>query len=92
MTQADQLARALEQMIEVCGGGGPVTMAAREALAAYRAQADRQGEAVEKLEELAHRIAWRYKKSSDPHHSDTYTFNKDTLIQFAAEIGKEKSK
>lgn len=26
--------------------------------------------------ELAHREAWRYKKSSDPHHSDTYTFNR----------------
>lgn len=46
----------------------------------------------EQIEALAHRIAWRYKKSSDPHHSDTYTFNRDTLIQFAAEIGKEKSK
>lgn len=44
----------------------------------------------EQIEALAHRIAWRYKKSSDPHHSDTYTFNKDALIQFAAAIGKEK--
>ena len=35
------------------------------------------------VETLAHRIAWRYKKSTDPHHSDTYTFNKDTLLQFA---------
>ncbi|AMM23027.1 hypothetical protein [Variovorax sp. PAMC 28711] len=38
------------------------------------------------VEALAHRIAWRYKKSSDPHHSDTYTFNKDTLLQFAAAL------
>lgn len=35
------------------------------------------------VEALAHRIAWRYKKSSDPHHSDTYTFNRATLLQFA---------
>ena len=35
------------------------------------------------VEKLAHRIAWRYKKSSDPTHSDTYTFNRDTLLQFA---------
>ena len=34
-------------------------------------------------EKLAHRIAWRYKKSSDPSHSDTYTFNRETLLQFA---------
>jgi len=46
--------------------------------------------AVERIVDLAHRIAWRYKKSSDPHHSDTYTFNKDTLIQFAAAIGKRR--
>lgn len=45
--------------------------------------------AVEQIEALAHRIAWRYKKSSDPHHSDTYTFNRSTLIQFAAAISKE---
>jgi hypothetical protein len=32
----------------------------------------------------AHRTAWRYKKSSDPHHSDTYTFNADTLAAFAS--------
>lgn len=31
---------------------------------------------------LAHRIAWRYKMSSDPAHSDTYTFNESTLLQF----------
>lgn len=35
------------------------------------------------VEELAHRICWKYKKSSDPHHSDTYTFNKNTLLEFA---------
>lgn len=38
------------------------------------------------IEDLAHRIAWRYKKSSDPHHSDTYTFNRATLLQFAAAL------
>lgn len=38
--------------------------------------------------ELAHRTAWRYKKSSDPHHSDTYTFNENTLLQFADQVVK----
>lgn len=36
--------------------------------------------------ELAHREAWRYKKSSDPHHSDTYTFNSSTLLEFARKL------
>lgn len=35
---------------------------------------------------LAHREAWRYKKSSDPHHSDTYTFNRSTLLEFARKL------
>lgn len=33
--------------------------------------------------ELAHRICWKYKKSSDPNHSDTYTFNEYTMKEFA---------
>lgn len=33
--------------------------------------------------ELAHRVCWKYKKSQDPHHSDTYTFNEKTLLEFA---------
>ena len=39
--------------------------------------------------ELAHREAWRYKKSSDPHHSDTYTFNRSTLIEFARKLEEQ---
>ena len=35
---------------------------------------------------LAHREAWRYKKSSDSHHSDTYTFNRSTLLEFARKL------
>ena len=38
------------------------------------------------IQMLAHRKAWRYRKSSDPHHSDSYTFNKHTLIDFARAI------
>ena len=34
------------------------------------------------IETLAHRMCWRYKKSSDPHHSDTYTFNRTCLLDF----------
>jgi hypothetical protein len=40
----------------------------------------------ESVEALAHRMAWRYKKSTDPHHSDTYTFNRATLLDFAATL------
>ena len=32
--------------------------------------------------ELAHRTCWKYKCSKDPHHSDTYTFNKHTMLEF----------
>ena len=35
------------------------------------------------VETLAHRMAWRYKCSRDPNHSDTYTFNRATLLTFA---------
>lgn len=38
---------------------------------------------AEDVEFLAHRIAWRYKMSTDRRHSDTYTFNRATLLQFA---------
>lgn len=34
----------------------------------------------------AHRLAWRYKHSSDPAHSSTYTFNSVCLLQFARAI------
>ena len=40
------------------------------------------------IEKLAHRIAWRYKKSSDPAHSDTWTFNAATLAQFARAVSE----
>lgn len=40
----------------------------------------------EEIEAIGHRKAWRYKFSSDPHHSSTYTFNKMCLIDFARAI------
>ena len=42
-----------------------------------------------KILEIAHRTAWKYKKSSDPHHSDTYTFNEHTLIDFVHKVTRE---
>jgi delta 1-pyrroline-5-carboxylate dehydrogenase len=36
--------------------------------------------------QIAHRTAWRYAHSSDPHHSHTYTFNRACLLDFAAEL------
>jgi hypothetical protein len=41
----------------------------------------------EQIEAIAHRKAWRYRKSSDPHHSDTYTFNRACLIEFVRALG-----
>lgn len=38
------------------------------------------------ITELAHRICWKYRHSSDPMHSHTYTFNLSTLLQFARAI------
>jgi hypothetical protein len=38
------------------------------------------------IEATAHRKAWRYEKSSDPAHSDTYTFNQSTLVNFSRTI------
>lgn len=35
---------------------------------------------------LAHREAWRYKKSDYPNQSDTYTFNRATLLEFARKL------
>jgi predicted lipid-binding transport protein (Tim44 family) len=37
----------------------------------------------EQIEAMAHRMAWRYKHSSDPAHSHTYTFNRARLLEFA---------
>jgi hypothetical protein len=42
-----------------------------------------------KILEIAHGTAWKYKKSSDPHHSDTYTFNEHTIIDFVQKVTRE---
>lgn len=51
------------------------------------------------VKELAHRVCWRYKASKNPKDSDTYTFNEQTLLEFArilklmdnaCEVGKGK--
>lgn len=44
------------------------------------------------IEAIAHRKAWRFKHSSDPAHSDTYTFNGHTLQDFAAAICELRDK
>lgn len=38
--------------------------------------------------DIAHRTAWKYKFSNDPHHSDTYTFNKPCMIDFARKVSE----
>ena len=35
---------------------------------------------------LARKKAWRYRMSSDPHHSSTYTFNQQALVDFAQAV------
>ena len=35
---------------------------------------------------LAHGTAWKYKHSTDPHHSHTYTFNNMCMIDFARKV------
>jgi hypothetical protein len=49
----------------------------------------KQAALAAKALELAHRIAWRYKKSSDPAHSDTFTFNESTLLQFVDALAQQ---
>lgn len=43
----------------------------------------------ELIKELAHRKAWRYKHSTEPQHSDTYTFNDMCLIDLCRAIEAE---
>jgi hypothetical protein len=43
-------------------------------------------EANETINEMAERTCWRYNRSSDPSHSDTYTFNDATLAAFTAKV------
>lgn len=38
------------------------------------------------IEALAHRTAWRYAHSKDPHHSSTYTFNQSCLLDFSQKL------
>ena len=38
------------------------------------------------IEALGHRMCWRYKHSTDEHHSSTYTFNRATLLDFARAV------
>lgn len=38
--------------------------------------------------DIAHRTAWKYKFSNDQHHSDTYTFNKTCMIDFARKVSE----
>lgn len=44
----------------------------------------------DEIEALAHRTCWRYRKSGDPHHSDTYTFNAATLHEFVRRVVAEE--
>ena len=41
---------------------------------------------TEQIEAVAHRMCWKYKHSTDPAHSSTYTFNLDKLNEFARKL------
>jgi hypothetical protein len=43
----------------------------------------------DRIEAIARRTAWRYRKSSDPHHSDSYAFNRAALRDFVARLMAE---
>lgn len=47
-----------------------------------------QGQAVsdEQIVAMAFRMCWKYRHSTDPHHSDTYKFNTALLLRFARAI------
>ena len=47
-----------------------------------------QGQAVsdEQIEKLAHRMCWKYRHSTDPHHRSTYKFNLTTLLDYSRAI------
>ena len=38
----------------------------------------------------AEKLSWRFKRSSDPHHSDTFTFNRKSVLDFAKAILKSE--
>ena len=47
-----------------------------------------QGQAVsdEQIVAMAVRMCWQYRRSTDPHHSDTYKFNTAMLLRFVRSI------
>ena len=44
------------------------------------------------IRKLARFECWRFKESTDPHHSHTYTFNDSCLIDFARRLLNDDSK
>jgi hypothetical protein len=64
--------------------GGLCAIVAQAATKAAPAQAQQAAPLTdEQIEAIGHRKAWRYKHSSDPAHSSTYTFNRVCLLDFA---------
>jgi hypothetical protein len=93
----EQLQHSLQAQ---CGGRcnneyNPCEASELDAMLQSTAQPDHLGDANkmvpltdEDIVALAHRKCWRYKRSSDPHHSDTYLFNLHTLLDFARKVEK----
>ena len=84
----EQALRALNMSDRVFYPETKIAIAALEA--AYQAPAPERLTNYQ-ITELAHRICWRYRHSSDPLHSHTYTFNRSTLLQFARAIEADGS-
>lgn len=87
----------VEPTPEMCAAGFCVSEAEHDPAGVYRAMLAARPAAPapvaltdEQIAEIGHRMAWRYRQSSDPNHSDTYTFNRARLVAFArAIVGKE---
>lgn len=63
----------LEEMLSAVGAGG---------VGPLKPQPQGKPPTDYQVEQLAHRTCWRYRHSSDPAHSHTYTFNRHTLLEF----------
>jgi hypothetical protein len=81
-----------------CGASGGFFPTEAEAVAAWQRRAalasrdeaaqQPQGQAVsdEAIVAMAFRTCWQYRRSTDPHHSDTYKFNTTLLLRFVRSI------
>ena len=66
----------LEEMLAAVGAGGVEPLKSTTSMSSTKPPTDYQ------VEQLAHRTCSIYRHSPDPHHSHTYTFNRNPLLDF----------